>query len=115
MNHAVTVSAQHRKICGAFGSLSLLTLLQLREEDSEPFKCTSSSVNVSTSFGCAGERHHPVQDPAANNAATEPLHHSLGFRPQPRHGHPSRIAKRPNCVVKLRWHDCSIVSEVITK
>jgi hypothetical protein len=41
MDHAVTVGAQHRKIYGAFGSLSLLTLLQLREEDSEPFACTS--------------------------------------------------------------------------
>jgi hypothetical protein len=41
MDHAMTIGAEHRKICGAFGSLSPLTLLQLREKDSEPFKFMS--------------------------------------------------------------------------
>ena len=41
MDHAMAVGTQHRKICGAFGSPSPFTLLQIREEDSEPFKCAS--------------------------------------------------------------------------
>jgi hypothetical protein len=41
MTHAMITGAGHREVCVAFGSLSLLTLLQLREEDSEPFKCAS--------------------------------------------------------------------------